>query len=170
MQPQKHTLSAVSGVVAAFVPHLLVTCCIMAITFYCIHQVNDAMCFLTARISTGFQSAFWLLTLCATAVCTAKPKPILRWLAIPPMLLTAVLTVPALRAYLLDDPTVPAMAFYQHALLIDSLLILSLAVTAIVIQRKKAMAAYRAAVTQGNPETENIKKSSQSEKVLDKQS
>lgn len=130
----------------AFLPHLLITCGIMALTFYCINRVNEAMNFLTARISTGFQSLFWALTILTAAISFVKKKA--RWFAVLPMLGAAVLFVPVFRAFLLDNPLVAGKVWYQTLLLITSLLTLVFAVALIAVQRKEAMAAYRQATQQ----------------------
>ncbi|MBR6761494.1 MAG: hypothetical protein IKM30_05615 [Oscillospiraceae bacterium] len=140
----KNILRTISAGAAGFVPHLLITCSIMAITFCSINRVNDAMNFVTARISTGFQSAFWLLAFCTTAVCLVKG--VLRWISIPPMLLSGALLLPALRAFVSDHPLVPGKAIYQHGMMANAILILIFAVVLISKQRKNARAAYQAAL------------------------
>lgn len=128
----------------AFLPHLLITCAVMALTFYFINRVNEAMNFLTARISTGFQSLFWALTILTAGTAFVKNQA--RWFAVLPMAGAAVLFVPVFRAFLMDHPLVAGEVWYQTVLLMTSVLTLIFAVALIVVQRKTAMAAYRAAV------------------------
>lgn len=127
----------------AFLPHLLITCAIMTLTFYFINRVNEAMNFLTARISTGFQSLFWALTILTAAISFVKKKA--RWFALPPMLGAALLFVPIFRAFLLDNPLVASETWYQTLLLVTTLLTLTFAIALIVVQRTEAMHAYREA-------------------------
>lgn len=127
----------------AFLPHLLITCAVMALTFYFINRVNEAMNFLTARISTGFQALFWALTILTAGIAFVKNHA--RWFALAPMLGAAVLFVPIFRAHLLDNPLIASKPWYQTVLLVTAVLTLVFAVALIVVQRRTAMAAYRAA-------------------------
>ena len=127
-----------------FLPHLLITCAVMALTFYCINRVNEAMNFLTARISTGFQALFWALTILTAGIAFVKNQA--RWFALAPMLGAAVLFVPIFRAHLLDHPLVAGKPWYQTVLLVTSVLTLVFAVALIVVQRAEAKYAYRKSV------------------------
>jgi len=80
----------------AFLPHLLITCSVMAQTFYFINRVNEAMNFLTARISTGFQTVYCALMI-LTAGCALVLHSKARWFGVPCMLGAAVLFVPICR-------------------------------------------------------------------------
>lgn len=128
----------------AFLPHLLITYSVMALTFYCINRVNEAMNFLTARISTGFQTLYCLLIL-LTVGCALVLHSKARWFGVPCMLGAAVLFVPICRAFLQDNPMVASEAWYRTVLMLTACFCLLFAVAQIVVQRKAAMAAYRAA-------------------------
>lgn len=135
----------------SFLPHLLITCSIMALTFYFINRINEAMSFLTARISTGFQSLFCALTILTVALAlTLHSKA--KWVGLPAMFGSAILFVPIFRAFLSDDPTVASETWYQTLLMLTAFCCLVFAVVQIIVQRKAARAAYLAANTVKSPQ------------------
>lgn len=137
----------------AFLPHLLITCSIMALTFYFINRVNEAMSFLTARISTGFQSLFYalvILTVSLALMLRSKAK----WVGLPAMFGSAILFVPIFHAFLTDHPVVASEKWYQTLLMLTAFCCLIFAVVQIIVQRKAARAAYLAANAKSFPHEE----------------
>lgn len=136
-----------------FLPHLLITCSIMALTFYFINRINEAMNFITARISTGFQSLFCALTILTVALAlTLRSKA--KWVGLPAMFGSAVLFVPIFRAFLSDDPTVASETWYLTLLMLTAFCCLIFAVVQIIVQRRAVRAAYLAANAAKSPQEE----------------
>lgn len=141
------TLRTLGKGIYAFLPHLLITGSIMALTFYFINRVNEAMNFLTARISTGFQSLYFALTI-LTVVLAILLHSKARWVGVAAMLGSAVLFVPVFRAHLTNNPVVASETWYQTLLMLTAFCCLIFAVVQIIVQRKAAKAAYLAAMAQ----------------------
>ncbi|MGN0647536.1 MAG: hypothetical protein ACI4J3_02765 [Oscillospiraceae bacterium] len=147
----KH-LRTIGKAIYAFLPHLLITGSIMALTFYFINRVNEAMNFLTARISTGFQSLYFALTILTVALALLLRSKA-KWVGLPAMLGSAVLFVPVFRAFLTDNPVVASETWYQTLLMLTAFCCLPFAVVQIILQRKAAKAAYLAAIAQNATES-----------------
>lgn len=126
----------------AFAPHLLITCSLMTLTFYFINFVNDAMGFLTARISACFQLGYLALGLAVAVVCTILGRA--RISAIPSLALSTILLVPALISVVRNSSDLLAEPIYQHLLMVCAFLTFILAICDIATQRKAANTAYLA--------------------------
>ncbi len=137
----------------AFLPHLLITCSVMALAFYFINRVNEAMNFLTARLSTGFQSLYFALIILTVALAMVFRSKA-RFVGIAAMLGSAVLFVPIFRAFLTNNPVVASEGWYQTVLMLTAFCCLPFAVVQIIVQRKAAKAAYLAANAPAAPKEE----------------
>ena len=128
---------------SGLLPHILLTCGIMLLTFYCITLVNEAMCFLSSFISQKFE-VFYAVTGILTAVASASQKrlrvlPVLQTVASCAIAVPAVLCTVQHRMDLLD------MQWFRFTALINAVIAIVFAVQMIVLQRREARAAWQAA-------------------------
>ena len=129
--------------VSGFLPHLLLTCGIMLLTFFCITTVNEAMCFLSSFLSQKFEIAYAAVCLLTALAAFAEKR--LRFPAVVQSAAGIALAVPAViclaqhRMDLVDTEWFRILALINaaHAILFSMLMI--------ILQRRAARAEWKAA-------------------------
>ncbi|MCQ2434011.1 MAG: hypothetical protein MJ062_02075 [Oscillospiraceae bacterium] len=145
---EKSLFRRILGGLDAFAPHLLMTFSLMIMSFYFITIVNDAMGFLTARISACFQLGYLTLSAVVALICLIAGR--VRLAAVPTLAVSAVLFVPSLISIVKNSSELLSKPLYQNVLIVCAFLTFILAIAEITVMRKKAMAEYQAANPENN--------------------
>lgn len=138
-------LSRISHGIDAFAPHLLMAFSLMILSFVVINILNDAMGFLTAKISMWFQVGYLLLGAAVALACFVCGRA--KAFALPVIAFCAVMLVPVLIYAVRGSIDFFSAPYYQYVIGACACLTFALSIVDITIQRKKAMEAYRAAVS-----------------------
>ena len=128
---------------SGFLPHLLLTCGIMLLTFYCITLVNEAMCFLSSFLSQKFEVAYAVVAI-LTVIASVSVKR-LRVLPVLQVVSACAIAVPAVICTVQHRMDMVDTHWFRTVALVNAVVAIVFAVLMIVMQRRQARAAWQAA-------------------------